>query len=376
MKIGLDVSQTCVEIGGCGWIAHQLAMAMSGLSSPQKEIILYHHFGNWVNANTNNGVRSVASSVSSPLLNMDHNNAQLLWKEIEIGTAQLPGEPNIIHSHNFSAPNTGSVPLVYTVHDLAFWDLPGSTTETNRLICQNGIIKSLSNARAFVFPSQFTRLRFLEFFSDIVDKNEQHTAVVQWAGRFTPRNKPKYYSSETPWIFVGSLDPRKNIRNMLQAYERYREKSSICRQLFIAGPRGWKTEFEASHIKSLTRRGWVKHLGYLDDPMLAKLYRDAFALVWPSFYEGFGLPIVEAMSQGTPVITSNRTSMPEVGGAAAIYCDPESVESISDAMLSLENNEHQYAAFSKDSLQQSSKFSWETAAGKLFDFYEKVISSK
>ncbi|MDP7559924.1 MAG: glycosyltransferase, partial [Planctomycetota bacterium] len=93
-----------------------------------------------------------------------------------------------------------------------------------------------------------------------------------------------------------------------------------------------------SHIESLAKRGWVKHLGYLDNTTLMRLYRDAFALVWPSFYEGFGLPVVESMSQGTPVITSNRTSLSEIGGAAAIYCDPHSIDSICEAMLRLEEN--------------------------------------
>jgi len=373
VRIALDVSQTCVEVGGCGWIAHQLAEALTKLANPEQEIVLYHHFGDWINTSTENGYKSTSPYVSSPILELTSKYARYLWHNIDKGASEFPGQPDIIHSHNFSAPKTGDIPLVYTVHDLAFWDVPKTTTEANRLLCQKGILESLHNAQAFVFPSQFTEMRFLNFFEDIVEKNRQRTVVVPWAGRFAHSNEPKTFSENAPWLFVGSLDPRKNIRNMLQAFELYREKSSQERQLLIAGPRGWKTNFEAKHIESLERRGWVKHLGYLENSVLVQLYKNAFAFVWTSLYEGFGLPVVEAMSQGTPVITSHRASLPEVGGAAAIYCDPESIESIANAMLNLEENDSHYSAISKDSLQQSQKFSWQNAAHSLLEVYNNLL---
>ena len=375
MKIGLDVSQTCVEIAGCGWIAHELAKVMTAFANPDRELILYHHFGSWINTHTKSGFKSDNKYVHSPLLKTSPDWARLIWHNIENGESELPGAPDIVHSHNFSSPDTGKTPLVLTVHDLAFWDLPETTTETNRLICQDGILQALENADAFVFPSRFTQSRFLDFFEDSLVKNNQFHAVIPWAGRFPSVDQPKSFSLQAPWLFVGSLDPRKNIHNMLQAFEKYWEKSNQHRNLLIAGPNGWKSDDEVAHIKSLTRRGWAKHLGYLEDETLMKLYRDAFALVWPSHYEGFGLPVVESMSQGTPVITSHQTSLAEVGGAAAIYCDPDSIESIAEAMLRFEENEAHYSVLSKDSLQQAEKFSWEKTALDLLDFYKKILSS-
>ena len=373
MKVALDVSQTCVQVAGCGWIAHQLAKALTNLASPQQEIILYHHFGHWINSHTENGFQSQSSSVISPLLHTSSQNAKELWDSINLSTALLPGEPDIVHSHNFSAPKTGKIPLVYTVHDLAFWDVPKTNTEKNRRLCQDGVLEALKNASAFVFPSQFTKSRFLDFFEDILIRKKQRYLVVPWAGRFPLANESKSYSRNAPWLFVGSLDPRKNINNLLQAFERYRDKSVQKRDLIIVGPKGWKTDREMAHIKSLSNRGWANHLGYLPDSELRQLYVDSFALVWPSFYEGFGLPVVEAMSQGTPVITSDKASLPEVGGDAAVYCDPHSVESIVDAMLGLEKDELRYLVISKDSIQQVQKFSWEKTAHVLIDFYKKVL---
>ena len=375
LKIALDVSQTCVEVGGCGWIAKQVADAIIKLPDANNEILLYHHFGKWINATTEQGYKSELPHVQSPLLDFTPDEANQLWNFEKCRSSDLPGSPDIVHSHNFSAPDTGSVPLVYTVHDLAFWDIPQATTEQNRLVCQDGVLQALKNASGFIFPSEFTKSRFIELFGDIIEENGQHAAVAHWAGRYPIRKEPKPYHKDSPWIFVGSLDPRKNIRNMLHAFERYREQSKQNRQLLIAGPRGWKTDFESKQIKDLENRGWAKHLGYVDDTLLEKIYHDAFALVWPSFYEGFGLPVVEAMSQGTPVITSKQTSLPEVGGAAAIYCDPNSVDSIVDAMLRLEKNEDQYVTISKDSLQQSAQFSWQNTALQLLEFYQQVLNS-
>lgn len=374
MKVAIDVSQTCVEIAGCGWIAHQLAQALTELANPEQEILLYHHFGNWINAEPKNGFQFKGPSVSSPLVEFRAEPAKQLWNDIHAGRTLLPGDPDLVHSHNFSAPNTGKVPLVYTVHDLAFWDIPHATTETNRLLCQDGILQALEQAEAFVFPSHFTRGRFFDFFEDILKRKRQSSAIIPWAGRFAQAEQPKPYTPNSPWLFVGSLDPRKNVHNLLQAFEQYWDRSGQKRKLLIAGPRGWKTDFESAHIESLTSRGWAKHLGYLNDSVLQQLYRDAFALVWPSFYEGFGLPVVEAMSQGTPVITSNLASLSEVGGGAAVFCDPNSTTSICEAMLKMETAENHYAALSKDSLQQSAKFSWQRAAGELLDFYREVIS--
>ena len=376
MKIGLDVSQTCVEVAGCGWIAYNIAEALSKLTDDSKEVILYHHFGDWINDQTKSGFYPSVPNVSCPMFDLDPGAARQIWKEVELKKISLPGSPDITHSHNFSAPDIRNCPLVYTVHDLAFWDIPSATTEKNRLLCQNGVLKSLKCADAFVFPSEFTRSRFFDFFEDLLENNQQLNAVVPWAGRFPAVKQPKQFNSDAPWLFVGSLDPRKNIRNILHAFEQYREKSKFGRNLIIAGLRGWKMDFESNHIASLTRRGWINHLGYINDSFLVKLYKEALALVWPSFYEGFGLPIVEAMSQGTPVITSNLTSLPEVGGAAAIYCNPHSIDSIADAMIRLEENESQYSALSKDSLQQSQKFSWEKTAIDLVNFYKEVLSTR
>ena len=375
MKVALDVSQTCVEVAGCGWAAHQIAQALSAKANPGLRIILYHHFGTWANSATDKGFFPDNPSVQSPLADMTGHEAKILWQKIGNGSMAPPGNPDLIHSHNFSAPNTGKIPLVYSVHDLAFWDLPHTSTETNRLLCQDGILQALENAAAFIFPSQFTQSRFLNFFGDVLSQNRQSHQVVNWGGRFPRISQPKSFSKDAPWLFVGSLDPRKNIHKLLQAFDLYWEKSRQKRTLLLAGPRGWTTGNEWNHIEALSKRGRARHLGYLSDPELLKRYGNAFALVWPSLYEGFGLPVLEAMSQGTPVITSNRTCLPEVGGKAAIYCNPDSIESIAAAMIELETEEEPYRDHSRKSLHQSTRFSWEETASELLKIYRDVITS-
>lgn len=375
MKIGLDVSQTCVETTGCGWIANELASAFSDIATSDRKIILYHHFGTWINSDTASGFSVNNEHVVSPLKESSPVAAKHIWESIEDGRSELPGTPDIVHSNNFSAPNTHKTPLVMTIHDLAFWDIPEATTETNRNVCQDGVLNALEQADAFVFPSVFSQRRFLHYFGEIVSNNTQLHTVIPWAARFEPTDAPSQYSDNAPWLFVGSLEPRKNIQNILHAFELYRTKSTQKRTLLIAGPTGWKTQKEISHIESLTKRGWAKHLGYVDEGTLKSLYKEAFALIWPSLYEGFGLPVLESMSQGTPVITSRNTSLTEIGGEAAVYCDPNSVESIANSMLNLEEDRRGYREISKDSLIRSKTFSWSKSANDLLAFYEKVLSS-
>jgi glycosyltransferase involved in cell wall biosynthesis len=121
----------------------------------------------------------------------------------------------------------------------------------------------------------------------------------------------------------------------------------------------------------LERRGLVNYEGYVDDERLSKLYGSAFALVFPSHYEGFGLPVVEAMSQGCPAITRRNSSLPEVGGSAAIYCEDDDTE-IAEAMLRLERDEEYYLAVSQACWTQASRFSWASTAGRVLELYEEL----
>jgi glycosyltransferase involved in cell wall biosynthesis len=160
---------------------------------------------------------------------------------------------------------------------------------------------------------------------------------------------------------------------LLDAFASYWTKSKRKRKLTIAGGSGWKSQALQQRIKELEARDMVSYLGYVGDSRLQQLYRDSFALLFASHYEGFGLPVVEAMSQACPVITRRNTSLPEVGGSAAIYYD-DSGEDLAEWMLKLETDSDCYLEHSNLALTQARRFDWNKTARNVLDLYDEVFS--
>jgi glycosyltransferase involved in cell wall biosynthesis len=372
MRIGLDVAQTCVERLGCGWVADRIATAMSEVC-PEDELILYHQFGNLINWNTSKGTVIDRPNVSSPFLRSSWLNSKIAWKRIQLNKAELPGNPEIVHSHCFQAPFVGSARLIYTVYDLSIWTHPEFTTELNRLNCQHGMLDAIHYADGLVFISESSRRDFFQLFPGLDQRKELATTVVLLGSRFPYIKEARSSFSQGTWLSVGSLEPRKNFDVLLDALQIYWEQSKTRRKLRIAGGKGWKSEATWNRTRDFERRGMMQHLGYVPDTELERLYREAFALVFPSHYEGFGLPLIEAMSQACPVITSTNASLPEVGGDAVLYWDGKSAESLAAEMLRLEREETYYVSLSIKSLARAHTFSWEKAARELRRFYQEVV---
>ena len=141
----------------------------------------------------------------------------------------------------------------------------------------------------------------------------------------------------------------------------------------IAGGVGWKSDELKQRLTSLEAAGRVQRLGYVPDDELTRLYASARGFIFPSWHEGFGLPVLEALAQGTPVICSDRASLPEVGGDAAIYIDPASADSICRAMLELETEPARRPMLAEAGRRQAARFSWEKTARATLAFYHRVL---
>ena len=172
-------------------------------------------------------------------------------------------------------------------------------------------------------------------------------------------------------LAVGTIEPRKNLLRLMQAFVRLKDKYHINHQLVIAGTIGWKCKRELKLIESYPSS--IKMLGYVSDQDLVNLYRNAVCMVYPSLYEGFGLPVIEAMACGCPVITSNLSSLPEVAGDAALSINPYNIDEISDAMHRLIADRNLQQRLSASGIQRAGTFSWDRCARETINVYQRMF---
>lgn len=373
LKIGFDVAQTCGTRAGCGWYADSLIRAMVA-TAPQHRYFLYHRFGSWLATDPALGTRLSEACVDMPFTRQTEKEARAIWKGLAVGQGRLPGEPDLVQSNSFQAPCVGKAKLVVVVHDVSFWAHPEFTTEGNRRVCQRGVLDALKRADGFLFISQSSRDEFERFLPGWLERHQKPAAAIPLASRLEAHGDA---ASDAPyWLAVGSLEPRKNYETLLVALERYWQRSARRIPLQLAGGDGWRNERLLARLAQLERAGMVRRLGYVPDEALGGLYASATGFIFPSWYEGFGLPVLEAMQCGCPVISSDRTSLPEIGGEAVRWIDPANPDSICEAMLRLESDPRFREDLIAAGRRQAIRFSWERTARATLDFYEKVLTKR
>jgi glycosyltransferase involved in cell wall biosynthesis len=370
MRVGFDVAQTCVERAGCALYADSLARALVK-AAPEVNFDLYHHFGGWINSATTNGTMIDSPNVGAPFANFSSGEASRFWRG-EADFSKISTRPDIVHSCSYQAPKMKATRLVFTVHDVCFWTVPQYTTEINRLVCQEGTLAALKRADGFIFVSNCSLNEFERIFPRWLEVNRKPFAVTPLGPRSAPSPNLDVAVGEF-WLAVGSLEPRKNYEGLLDAFELYWKLSKSPAPLKIAGGAGWQSAALKNRINQLSRNGLVNYLGYVPDDALTALYARARALIFTSWHEGFGLPVVEAMAQGCPVISSDRASLPEVGGDAPIYVDPAHPVETTRAMIRLESEPGLRNLKAKASVRRARQFSWERTAELTLKLYREVL---
>ena len=281
---------------------------------------------------------------------------------------QLYHEPNHI-----PAPWPG--PIVTTLHDLSVLRFPQWHPPDRVKWYEKELFASLPRSEHFITVSQFSKQEIV----DILNLPPNRITSIPLGSRaiFHPRppheitaQLTKHNLPESYLLYVGTVEPRKNVPGVLTAYAHLPPDTRRHTPLVIVGASApWARQNLNEMIRHHHLSDHVRVLGYLDDETLAHIYAGARALVWPTFYEGFGLPPLECMASGTPVITSNTCSLPEVVGDAGIQVDPTNTREIAEAIQRLIEDHDFAATLSQKGLTQAAQFSWSRCAAEHAKIY-------
>lgn len=305
---------------------------------------------------------------------------RMVW-QVGFGRGVRRGGFDLYHEPNF-IPYRTRLPTVITVHDLSPLRLPQTHLGASVRYFRRQLPQAVRQARAILVDSEFVRGELLDFFPEASSKVT--TVLLGVDASFRPRTPEMCASVLAQYgltfdrylLAVGTLEPRKNLIVALHAYSRLPELVRAHLPLVIAGGKGWMNAELTKALAPLVGRGQVRVLGYVPQASLPALHAGAALFLYPSIYEGFGLPPLEAMASGVPVIASSRASLPEVVGDAGLLLEPTDVEAWTQAMHTLIEDRAQAAALSAAGQIRAGRFTWERCARETLEVYRRVLADE
>jgi len=378
VRIGFDISQTVAEKAGCGFLADQLMRSLITLDKTN-DYLLYSTFYQYRDPAFQNVTIPDAENCTDHFCGMSFQDIIQGWEAEKNDRTEWLGSPDLIHSNNFSCVKDHQAKIVFTLYDFTPIVYPNFTTEENRLICFEGIFNASIFADHCIAISEYTKKTFLDYFPHypedritVIRLGTRPTIKIVKSPMLRKKTLNKFNITDEFWLGVGTIEPRKNYKQLIDAYRELNDH----RPLVIAGGMGWLEPDLNERVKQLEMQERVRFLGYVSDEELSALYSSCFAFIYPSYYEGFGLPVLEAMSCGAAVITSNTSSLPEVGGDAVLYVTPSSKNSLLRTMRLLISNSNLIQELRIKSRKRAMEFSWADAARKTLDVYEETLKTK
>lgn len=305
-----------------------------------------------------------------------------LWEQWALPKAAKKYKVDILHCTSNTAPIWCDIPLILTLHDIIFLE---PRDKQNHSLYQNMgwlyrrlvVPHILDNCQRIITVSNFEMENII---SKLKIPRERMAMIYNgYNNWFKPiEDKDEVYKKYIPekgfFFFLGNTDPKKNTERTLVAYSKYLEQSTIKRKLLMA-------DLNLEYLNGIIERNQIENIrnnivmpGYIVNSDLPYIYNSAFAFLYTSLRESFGIPLLEAMACGTPVITSNTSSMPEIGGKDAIFVNPEKSEDITQMMLTLENNQTFYEHQQQIGMERATHFSWGKTTESLLALYQEVYN--
>ena len=308
------------------------------------------------------------------------SNFYPLWEQFSLPRAVNQLNLDMLHCTSNTAPILCKIPMILTLHDIIFLE---PRDKSNKSLYQNmGWLY-----RRFVVPRILKKCKRIitvsEFeYNNIISKlHIPEEKMVMIYNGYNEWFKPvedieliyqQYIEEPGYFFFLGNTDPKKNTERTLIAYSHYLEKSNVKRKLLMA-------DLDRSFLDDIIERNHIENIkdymvipGYIKNADLPYVYNNAFAFLYTSLRESFGIPLLEAMACGTPVITSNTSSMPEIGGSEALMVNPQNADEITEKMLLLEEDNIIYQKQKEIGIRRAQQFSWKYTAEQLLTVYEDV----
>jgi glycosyltransferase involved in cell wall biosynthesis len=365
LRIGIDVRPFYEPLTGIGWYLYHLLHEMA----KHDDVELYL-FGD------------ARVTDFGPTLHADlPSNARLCWFDLR-GHGLISGKSraitaaayvawmklidvDVMFGANYFLPRLlGAVARrrAVTIHDLTFKRFPELLQKETLVNLEHHMQRELAHSDAVICVSESTRQDLLHFYD--IDPSRAVTILSGLTVPASDNRQPTTDDLPTNYIlFVSTIEPRKNLDVLLEAYARLRARGAYDGALVVVGRVGWKSEAIVARL----RAPGVHHLDYLPSAQLASVYRNAELFVFPSIYEGFGFPLLEAMAYGVPSIAARSSSLPEIGGDAALYFDPRDARALETQIESVLTDPVLRKKLAEAGVAQAARFRWDVAAEKTLD---------
>jgi glycosyltransferase involved in cell wall biosynthesis len=376
-RITIDYTPAVQQSAGIGRLTREMTRALLALPAPHAYTLLC--MGRAAPPSLPSGVRFVSTPLTDRWLHRIWYRARL-----PLPAELLAGRADLYHATDFLLPPMFARRTVLTVHDLTFERDPGSAAPTLLRFLQRVVPASARRASHVVADSHATARDLTELYGvpssritvihSGVDARFRPYADPAEAAHESAALRAKYGLGAAPFVLtVGTLQRRKNHLGLVRAFARLAARTDL--DLVISGGKGWLYDEVLAEVRTLGLERRVRFTGFTAEQDLPALYRAARVFAFPSFYEGFGLPLLEAMASGVPVVSSDASSLPEVAGDAALLVNPRDDAAIAAALQRALDDEPWRAAAIVRGVARAKEFTWERAGRQLLAVYESVLNS-
>lgn len=301
------------------------------------------------------------------------------WYDIKVPIVLKKWKADVFVSLDGFCSVTTSVPQIVCIHDLAFLHYPKLIAKSHLWYYKLMTPKFLKKASKIVTVSQYSKNDIIKQYK--IQENKIEVIYSGIRSKFCSINnaerektKQLFSNGEEYFLFVGGVHPRKNVMSLIKAFSIFKKWTKSNMKLLVIGRMAWQYSEIEEKLKTYKYRNDVELLGYADDTKLASIMSAAYVLVHPSFFEGFGSPIVEAFHSAVPVLTSNTSSMVEIADDAALLFDPNNIEDLAQQMILIYKDEKLKKQLIEKGIKRAKDFSWNKTANKLWECIESVAT--